>query len=606
MKPTGTFAVLLRASIVLGFGGALAYAMLRDDRASAGKELPTATPWAAARHEPPSAEELPQLIQVARVGLVGGLTRNGLHGTHLAAVSVGRQDRPALVGWGAGASWIEALEFAAADVAAQGGAPGGALKVSLLLGSGPASTLDGKGRVTTIDRSLDGIWLPTAGVLFLPDEVLARRLVNSGGDLRPRRMRDYLAETGRSGSVPVDHAVRPGDPYRLLRFASFSADGPSFRRLFRGNVLEPDFTASSLLAAARSGGDYLLRHQREDGSFQYVYEPKWDGDGKGYNLLRHAGSSYALAELTQASGDPRYLEGARRGLEWLLSLHVRETRPEDAARGASFRAVVSPGEEAKLGGSALAILALLKVGEASGDASVIAQARPLAEFIRFQQSADGHFASKYFYGEPDPEPFESIYYPGEAILALARLHRQDPDGGWLSVAARGADWLIDVRDAGKTIAELPHDHWLLMGLEELHNLTGDDRYFEHSTKIATAIVDAQRTQASDDFRDWVGSFYDPPRSTPTATRAEGLLAAARLAEAKGLDADRYRAALARMTQFQLRCQLGPVSSMHLPRPDLAAGGFRRSLMNWQVRIDYVQHNVSALLGMRSLDLEEGE
>ena len=78
-----------------------------------------------------------------------------------------------------------------------------------------------------------------------------------------------------------------------------------------------------------------------------------------------------------------------------------------------------------------------------------------------------------------------------------------------------------------------------------------------------------------------------------------------LAHRLEMDSAPYRQALLRMASFQLRCQLTPVSSLYLPRPDLAVGGFRRSLTNWEVRIDYVQHNLSALLGLRAILLEEG-
>jgi len=160
---------------------------------------------------------------------------------------------------------------------------------------------------------------------------------------------------------------------------------------------------------------------------------------------------------------------------------------------AGFAAVVSPDEEAKLGGAALALLALVELHEAGGggvlDGSAWDGQLPrLARFLLFQQGEDGRFASKYFYGEPDPEPFESIYYPGEAILALMRLHQLDREPRWLAAARRGADWLIDVRDAGKSTRDLPHDHWLLMALEELHDETGDERYLEHAERIAGAIV----------------------------------------------------------------------------------------------------------------------
>ena len=324
-------------------------------------------------------------------------------------------------------------------------------------------------------------------------------------------------------------------------------------------------------------------------------KPRRDSVDDDYNLLRHAGACYALSELAGATGDERYSQAARRGIEALLET-AAPPKPEHAQ--ADFEAIVSPGQEAKLGGAALAILAILEYQRASGDETLLGRARSLARFLVHQQEASGRFHSKYFYGAPDPEPFESIYYPGEAILALTRLHRVDQDELWLKTARQGADWLIKVRDSGKTVEELPHDHWLLMGLDELQLLTGDELYASHSAKIAQAIVGAQRRQSRN--VDWIGSFYDPPRSTPTATRAEGLVASYRLARRLGADVRPQLEALMRMAAFQRRCQFSPENTLYLPRPDRALGGFRRSLTHWEIRIDYVQHNLSAYLGLRSI------
>lgn len=545
-------------------------------------------------------------LRAARLQLEGGtaptIADDGPPGTRLVTVSLGRADRTALLARGEGADLATALSRAVTSLARRA-APedisAGRLKIDLAVELAALESSGPEGHLR-IDRSLEGLWLPDADLLLLPEELLARRLVDSGGQLRPRRLRDYLAEGGRETTALPHGLEAAGTRYQPATFFSV-AEGPGglALRLYRGNDRSPALDPDALLAAATAGGDYLASHLAEDGRFDYSYRPKRDQVEDDYNLLRHAGTCYALAELHRATGDERYLAAARRGIEALLT-HAAPPRPDDP--GADFEAIVSPGEEAKLGGAALAILAILEHRAASGDHVFIPRAQRLARFLVHQQGPDGRFSSKYFYGPPDPEPFESIYYPGEAILAAARLHRHDGDPLWLRTAVRGADWLIDVRDAGKTVAELPHDHWLLMGLDELHQLTGDERYAAHSAKIARAIVEAQRTRSPD--VDWIGSFYDPPRSTPTATRAEGLVAYYRLATRAGVDNRPILQALLRMAAFQRRCQLTPESALYLPRPDRALGGFRRSLTNWEIRIDYVQHNVSALLGLRSILLAE--
>ncbi len=542
------------------------------------------------------------ILQTARQLLEGRapaeLEDTDAAGQRVVVLSLSRPRHTARVARGAGDTLHRALSEAAAELARRATAEEileGRLKVDLVANRRPPRTFDADARAN-IDRSLEGLWLPEDDLLLLPEELLARRLVSSEGRLARRRLGSYLAETGRSEQALSDEAGRPGSSFHPVDFRSFmEGDDRLPLRLFRGNNRSPNVSPASLLAAATAGGDYLLRHLRDDGLFNYSYEPKKDSFNDDYNLLRHAGTCYSLVQLFNATGDRRYLQAAHLGLETLLQ-KTSPPKPED--RAANFEAIVSPGREAKLGGAALALLALVEIGQASEEFSFAKRTEKLARFLVFQQEADGHFVSKYFYGPPDAKVFESIYYPGEAILALARLYRVDPRDEWLATARRGADWLIDVRDAGKATQDLPHDHWLLMGLDELHQLTGDERYVAHASRIAQAIVDAQRLRSQ--HIDWVGSFYDPPRSTPTATRAEGLVAMHAIGKRTGADTQPVLAALVRMATFQLRTQLTPESTLYVPRPDLAHGGFRRSLTNWEVRIDYVQHNLSALLGLRQI------
>ena len=80
---------------------------------------------------------------------------------------------------------------------------------------------------------------------------------------------------------------------------------------------------------------------------------------------------------------------------------------------------------------------------------------------------------------------------------------------------------------------------------------------------------------------------------------EGLLAAYRLfvAANRPEDAELALQSALRSARFQLRTQIGPEAAMFLPNPQRALGGFAYNLNTLDVRIDYVQHNVSALLAL---------
>jgi hypothetical protein len=97
----------------------------------------------------------------------------------------------------------------------------------------------------------------------------------------------------------------------------------------------------------------------------------------------------------------------------------------------------------------------------------------------------------------------------------------------------------------------------------------------------------------------------PINHTSTATKGEALVAAWALARFAG-DGDaeeRFAAGARRNVQFQLRVQYTPDNTQLFPRPEAAIGAWGKDAVDPWVRIDFVQHNVSALLGLADLTLD---
>ena len=76
---------------------------------------------------------------------------------------------------------------------------------------------------------------------------------------------------------------------------------------------------------------------------------------------------------------------------------------------------------------------------------------------------------------------------------------------------------------------------------------------------------------------------------------EGLVGAYRLAEFAGDDLEPLLEAMMLSAGFQMRCQFNQYNSIYLPNPRKAMGGFARSIDNFEIRIDYVQHALSAMI-----------
>jgi len=90
---------------------------------------------------------------------------------------------------------------------------------------------------------------------------------------------------------------------------------------------------------------------------------------------------------------------------------------------------------------------------------------------------------------------------------------------------------------------------------------------------------------------------------------EGLCAAYTLAKDFGQHEEmqsKILECIRRCAAFQMQTQFYTESTLYLKNPAMAEGGFHQSLTNYETRIDYVQHNVSALLALDRILTEQSD
>jgi len=443
------------------------------------------------------------------------------------------------------------------------------------------------------DRSLFGLaFNKETGIALLPEEITTYTIIDSKQKLNKKKLFRYLR--GDSHSIEIEEEtlfIKNSQIFRFLTYSFFLEDS-KFITMYRGHRMFEKLSSHEILDAASNGGKYLVKAVKPNGKFMYSYLPKTSKEKKKYNIVRHAGTIYSMLQLYEATGENELLEKSGVALEYLIS-NVKTMAIENG----DFICIVENGKT-KLGGNALTVIALLKYYTQTKEQNFLDIAIGLGDWILASQNKEGEFVIQtQLFSSGEVTKFRSQYYPGEALLALVRLFQTNGQFKWLNAAESGAKFLINIRDGMKEDNELAHDHWLLYALNELYRFRPNKIYLDHSMRLANAILNSQRDTA--DFRDWNGSFYTPPRSTPTATRMEGLYAAYQLARDYNNDEMRskIRKGLERGIRFQLQTQFRPETAIYLNDPQRAMGGFKRSLTNYEIRIDYVQHNISSLLGM---------
>lgn len=293
-----------------------------------------------------------------------------------------------------------------------------------------------------------------------------------------------------------------------------------------------------------------------------------------YNLLRHAGSLYSLFQwynLTGVNPFPPLLDA---GVSYLSS-YVK------TIRDIKYVSAIVHKNEAKLGGAGLALLMYIERYKSRKSVADLKLMRNLAEFLIWMQEPSGKFLSKYLYDQNRFDKFESLYYPGEAMLALLRLYQIDPDPRWLAAVINGAEFLI--RHPVMEGKVRGHNHWFAIALAELYLIEPREIFYEEFWNIADATLDAipPRIQAG-------------ASSVSMATHGETAVAAELLQQRLGREdrMDYVKPAVDTVLKYCLRFQVqkDDFSDNH------TVGGIMENEGKQVIRIDFVQHTLQVISG----------
>jgi len=525
-------------------------------------------------------------------------------------VTAWARGKPPLRATGLGATLIDSVVAASEEVAKMSDAVASTqdlrIEIDALTTAEPA-ILDPKIRDRIYDIGLHGyVASDAAGKVgwVLPSEVILDHDVDLGNEqketlqLKGEKLIDMVAARAHAdaASVVKMHVARIMVDAHIE--PAVASEAPI--ALFRAMPPHPTtITPDALLAAVRAGADYIARTVDAQGAFTYLYDPVLDQKERGYGMIRHAGAIYALME---AYGELRVIEWQRKAA---LAIGYLKKQLKTSPDG-SYLSDNADEEQQKVGGAGLALVALVKYAQATGDLGDLPTMRELARLIVHQQYGDGHFRENADVMREDEAARakklkkEVSYFAGEAALGLVRLYAIDPDDRWLAAARKAGDYLVQVRDAHDDLKHQIHDHWLSYALHDLYVLTKEPSYAKHAQKIADAIFLGERTPETAPYPDYVGAFYDQGETTPTSTRLEALASTFQLDRFMGVDETKIRAVSIELACFMFGQQLDAESAYFVKDPSRAMGGVRESLLNSDVRIDYPQHAMSAWLRVARL------
>ena len=358
---------------------------------------------------------------------------------------------------------------------------------------------------------------------------------------------------------------------------------------------------------ASKAARYLSAVVMADGKFKYQINSNPEAlIFPSYNMLRHAGAIHAMIQYYQRNPDDKLKESILRAGRFLKTETLDSVEKEPGLMTIWSEPSITKSKnprESKLGGTGLGLVALTGIEKIQPGFTPIEDLRALGRFILFMQNEDGSFVSKY---SPEKggktDTWKSLFYPGEATLGLINLYQIDPNPIWIESAIRSLEYLSEKR---KNTIDFPVDHWALIATAELLNLNDIEQFhfsreliIYHSLQITEKILSEQLTKNVE--KNMRGAFTANWATTPTATRLEGLTAVlAFLPDTSGM-----------YTKILTSCELGINYLLHA---QVTSGNYigafthnievykdksegrKKQWGNTDIRIDYVQHALSALI-----------
>ncbi|MBT2773558.1 UDP-N-acetylmuramoyl-tripeptide--D-alanyl-D-alanine ligase [Halomonas sp. ISL-60] len=351
-----------------------------------------------------------------------------------------------------------------------------------------------------------------------------------------------------------------------------------------------------------SSGELIARSTRflgkqvgQDGRYVYGYFPCFDRRINTYNVLRHASSTYALLEGYEACSDQQLLNDEqlkriRQQISWALNGICSQFIIH--RQGAAY--VVDTGNIIKLGANAVAILALVKYHQVTGDDGYADLADALALGIVRMQEADGSFVHVLNAADLSvKEKTRIIYYDGEAAFALMRLYDHTRNSRWLDCVVKAFDYFI------ANGHEKAHDHWLAYCSNELVTHRPERKYFAFAVRNIAGYVDfiRERITTFPTLLELAMAFHKTLLKLETRPDLVDVL--------NGFDVNAFYRALHTRANYLLNGFFWPEVAMYFKAPATIVDGFFIRHHSFRVRIDDVEHYLSGLVAYQQM-LRKGE
>lgn len=417
---------------------------------------------------------------------------------------------------------------------------------------------------------------------FCPSEIISKSLEVPDA---LRSLAQQLVQT------PEDLALADMYRFRTTHWHEIIPGGEVVQ-LHCGVVLinQSEVTDETLAETIDHLAEYIIYRQLPSGWFSYQYEPSTDTYAEEDSLVRQAAVTWGLTAHARAYGKSASAGAAELALERLIERMVDLEGVADAAF------VTGTDGCHRLGITAFTALAMFDHPNAERYAEL---RRKLINGIYWLQRPSGMFLTAF---PPSPRLSNQYYFPGEALLVLARSYEDQPNERAVEAFKSAFGYY---RDLFREDPMPPFVPWQAQAFVPMAIHARRSEYADFVFEMTDWLVDKQYNESNCPWPELYGgvaAYQGYPPGVATAAYLEGFTEALRLARKVGdqARAARYEQAVRLAARFVMQLQFRPEEAYYVRSLPDTVWGVRTTLSRNSLRIDHCQHAMMALMKTRQV------
>lgn len=323
----------------------------------------------------------------------------------------------------------------------------------------------------------------------------------------------------------------------------------------------------------------LMDMEQDNGKFIYGYNIMTGHEFTSYNILRHSGTIWSMIKYYQINPNELLKQKIDKALEYLISNIIIKDNIAYVVENKSL--------EIKLGGNGLALITLSEYLNTFNDNKYFEIAQKLANGIISMQNNDGSFIHVLNLDGSTKENFRTVFYDGEATLALLKFYQISNDNACFTHSQMAIDYFIS-NDYTKYC-----DHWISYAMREYLKYDTSDKYISFALDNYTMNINKFNKNAfSPTNLELLTTAYQTYYDLNDKNISNKTILNFNINELN----EKINKELNILLSFYLANSL----SIYYKNPDKITGGFYSLNDNYRMRIDDIQHSLLGIINYQEI------